>query len=99
MKAGYCNAFTPLVDMTNFGLRVSPMVTCTGIQKDRDKEKVYEAASELGTITSFALPLLYYVGDSRYITDFEMLPASVRRDRVKVIRAKVTLVEDLLACT
>jgi hypothetical protein len=59
MKAGHRDAFAPLVDMTSLGLSVSPMIACTGIQKDRDEEKVDEATSELSTITSFVAPLCW----------------------------------------
>lgn len=96
MKASDCNAFATLVDLASLGLSVSPSITCTGIQEDRDEEEVDEAASQLSSITPLALPLLYYVGDARHIADLEMLPASMRGDLVEVIRAEITLVGVLL---
>ncbi len=96
MKAGHRDAFAPLVDLTSLGLSVSPMITCTGIQEDGDEEEVDEATSQLSTITSLVLPLLHYVGDTRYIPDLEMLPAPMRGDHMEVIRTEITLVEDLL---
>lgn len=95
MKASHRDAFAPLVDVTSVGLSVSPIVTCTGIQKYGDKEEVDEATSLLSTVTSLVLPLLHNVGDTRYIPNLEMLPAPMRGDHMEVIRTKITLAEGL----
>lgn len=95
MEAGHGDALAPLVDLTSLGLSVSPTITCTGIQEDGDEEEVDEATSQLGIIASLVLPLLYRVGDTRYIPDLEMLPAPMRGDHMEVIRTEITLAEDL----
>lgn len=96
MKAGHRNTFAPLVDLTSVVLSVSPLIACTGIQENGDEEEVDETASQLSIITSFILPLLHYIGDTRYIADLKMLPTPMRRDRKEVIRTEITLIDPLL---
>lgn len=91
MQAGYRDTLASLVDLARLGLFVPPMVTCASIEKDGDEEEVNEAAGQLLFIAALVLPLLDEVGDPWYITDLEMLPTAVRRDRVEPIGTKVAL--------
>ena len=99
MKASHRDSFAALVYLSSLGLGVSPMITCAGIQENRDEEEVDEATSQLKTITSLLLPLFHYVGDTRHIPDLEVLPAPMRRNRMEVVRTEITLDDDLLVYT
>lgn len=91
MKTGHRNTLTPLIHLVSSGLSVSPIITCAGIQENGDEEEVDQAAGRLCLVTSLLLPLLYDVSDTRDISDFEMLPASMRGDGVEFVRAIITL--------
>lgn len=96
VKAGNRDALAPFVDMAGPRLRVSPMIPCTGIQKDGNEEQIDEATSHLGVITAFLLPLAQQVCDARYVSDFKMLPAPMRRNSVELVRTEIPLFRRLV---
>ncbi len=58
VKAGNRDALASFVDVAGFRLSVSPMITCTSIQKNGNEEQVDKTTSHLGVIAAFFLPLV-----------------------------------------
>lgn len=94
VKTGNRDALASFVDAVGFRLSVSPMIACTRVQKNRNEEQVDKAASHLGVIAAFVLPLAHQVRDARYAPDFEMLPAPMRRNSMEPVRTEIPLPED-----
>jgi hypothetical protein len=85
------NAFAALVLSLCPGLNVPPMITCTCIKENRDEEQINQSTGNLQGIGLVQPPLFDEVINARHVANLEMLPSTVRRDCVKLVRTKVTL--------
>ena len=70
-------------------LGIAPMVTSACVQEHRDEEEVDEATSDLDFFCTF--PLLDQIGNSRYVSDLKMLPATMRWYGIEFVRAEISL--------
>jgi hypothetical protein len=70
----------------------TPDIACSRIKKNRHKEQVDQASSDLGLVNAiFAGPSLHEGIDACDVSNLEMLPATVRGDSVVLVRAEIAL--------
>lgn len=74
------------------GLLEAPVVAGAGVEQHRDEEQVDDAAGDLRRIVDpVVVPLLEEGRDTLHVADVEVLPATVRRDGLELVGAKVAL--------
>jgi hypothetical protein len=81
--------------MTSSWLLEAPEVSSTGIEKNRDKEKIHESACLFGGVTFLLIPFGEKVGYAGNPADFKMLPTSMGRNEVVFVGAKVALLNNV----
>ena len=67
------------------------MIARTSVQKHRYEKEVNQSPSDFNIVASVLSPLVDKIGYARYIADLEVLPPTMRRDRVEVIWTEISL--------
>lgn len=101
IEASNSNTLAAFVLVIRFRLNITPMITSASVQEHRNEEEINQATCNFFVVSSIGLPLIDYISDTRHIPDFEMLPSTMRWNRIEFVRTIVTLMVEkvsLLHC-